>query len=302
MASLATPASEKAGIEAFRRDVIEGSRSALVLVDFWAEWCGPCKTLTPLLEKVTAARAPRVKLVKIDVDKNPTLASQFRIQSIPTVYAFIAGQPVDGFQGALGERELTAFVDRLLAAVPGGAEAGMSEAEEIAALLEATDVALAEGAHDEAAEMLGALAQQFPDRADIAGKYALALLAGGNIDGARAALVPVAADSKDADVVKARAALAIAAEAVPVDDIAALIGRVAVEPDNLDQRFELAGGLLARGDRDGAADQLLAIVAADRQWREGVAQARLLKLFEAAGIGDAWSVKTRARLRTILFS
>ncbi len=301
LASIATAAAEKASIEAFRRDVIDPSQAALVLVDFWAEWCGPCKTLTPLLEKVVAARAPRVRLVKIDVDKNQALAAQFRIQSIPTVYAFIAGQPVDGFQGALGERELAAFVDRLLAAVPGAADAP-SDAEQIAVLLQAAEDALAEGAVFEATEMLGALAQEFPDRADIAGKYALALLAGGQVDGARAALEPVPADAKDADVVKARAALAIAAEAVPVDDLAGLAASVAADPANLDQRFELAGGLLARGDRDAAADQLLAIVAADRTWQEGAAQARLLKLFEAAGLGDPWSINTRARLRSLLFS
>ncbi len=301
MASIATAAAEKASIEAFRRDVIEASKTALVLVDFWAEWCGPCKTLTPLLEKVTAARAPRVRLVKIDVDKNQTLAAQFRIQSIPTVYAFIAGQPVDGFQGALGERELTAFVDRLLAKAPAGAAEPSAEAE-IAALLEAVDIALAEGAHEEAAETLAALVQEFPDRGDIAGKYALALLGLGHVDGARAALAAVAPDAKDADVAKARAALALAIDVTPVDDVAGLIDRVAADPDDLQQRYDLAGALLGRGDRDGAADHLLAIIAADRQWQEGAAQARLLKLFEAVGLSDPWSIKTRARLRSLLFS
>ncbi len=301
MASIATAAAEKASIEAFRRDVIEASKTALVLVDFWAEWCGPCKTLTPLLEKVTAARAPRVRLVKIDVDKNQTLAAQFRIQSIPTVYAFLAGQPVDGFQGALGERELTAFVDRLLAKAPAGAAEPSAEAE-IAALLEAVDIALAEGAHEEAAETLAALVQEFPDRGDIAGKYALALLGLGHVDGARAALAAVAPDAKDADVAKARAALALAIDVTPVDDVAGLIDRVAADPDDLQQRYDLAGALLGRGDRDGAADHLLAIIAADRQWQEGAAQARLLKLFEAVGLSDPWSIKTRARLRSLLFS
>jgi putative thioredoxin len=303
LASIATAAAEKASIEAFRRDVIDASKTALVLVDFWAEWCGPCKTLTPLLEKVVAARAPRVRLVKIDVDRNQTLAAQFRIQSIPTVYAFIAGQPVDGFQGALGERELLAFIDRLLAAMPGNGDDGaLSPEAEITELLAAVDAAMAEGANVEAAEMLAALAQEFPDRADIAAKYALALLGLGQVDGARAALAAVPADARDADVVKARAALAIAAEAVPVDDLAGLAARVAADPGNLDQRFELAGGLLARSDRDAAADQLLAIVAADRQWQDGAAQARLLTLFEAAGLGDPWSIKIRARLRSLLFS
>ncbi len=301
MASLATSTSEKASIEAFRRDVIEASATALVLVDFWAEWCGPCKTLTPLLEKVVASRAPRVTLVKIDVDKNQTLASQFRIQSIPTVFAFMDGQPVDGFQGALGERELTAFVDRLLAAAPPPPEVLDAEAE-IAAIVEAADAAVAEGAHDEAAEMFGALVQELPDRHDIAARYARALLAGGKADAAAAALAPVPADSKDPEVSRARAAVALAQEAAPVADLPGLQARVAAAPDDQALRFELAGGLLARGDRDGAADALLAIIAADRTWHDGAAQARLLKLFEAVGLGDAWSVKTRARLRSILFS
>ncbi len=301
LASLATAASEKASIEAFRRDVIDASKTALVLVDFWAEWCGPCKTLTPLLEKVVAANAPRVKLVKIDVDKNQTLAAQFRIQSIPTVYAFLGGAPVDGFQGALGERELKAFIDRLLAGAP--LPAGEADAEaEIAELVAAAEAASAAGVHDDAAAMLGALVQEFPDRADLAGKYALALIAGGKTDAAAAALAVVPADSKDPDVARARAAVAVAREAQPVDDLAGLAARVAAAPDAHDLRFELAGGLLARGDRDAAAEALLAIVAADRTWNEGAAQARLLKLFEAAGVGDPWSIKVRARLRSILFS
>ncbi len=301
MASLATAASEKASIEAFRRDVIEASRTALVLVDFWAEWCGPCKTLTPLLERVVAAREPRVKLVKIDVDANQTLAAQFRIQSIPTVYAFLNGQPVDGFQGALGERELIAFVERLLAAVPAPAGAVDEEAE-IAALVAAAEAASAAGQHEDAAAMLGALVAELPEREGLAGKYALALLAGGQVEAAAEALAPVPGDSKDADVLRARAGLALAETAAPVDDLAGLAARVVASPDDHPLRHELAGGLLARGDRDAAADHLLTIVAADRKWNDGAAQAMLLKLFEANGVGDPWSIKTRARLRSILFS
>ncbi len=301
MASLATAATEKASIEAFRRDVIDASKTALVLVDFWAEWCGPCKTLTPLLEKVVAAHAPRVKLVKIDVDANQTLAAQFRIQSIPTVYAFLNGQPVDGFQGALGERELTAFVTRLLQAAPPPPGEADLEAE-IAALVTAAEAASAEGAHEDAAAMLGSLVQEFPEREALVAKYALALVAGGKADAAGAALAALPADSKDPDVARARAAVALASEAAPVDDLAGLAAQVAAHPDDHALRFELAGGLLARGDRDAAADHLLAIVAADRGWNEGAAQQRLLKLFEAVGLGDPWSTRTRARLRSILFS
>ncbi len=301
MASLATAATEKASIEAFRRDVIDSSKTALVLVDFWAEWCGPCKTLGPLLEKVTAAKAPRVKLVKIDVDKNQTLAAQFRIQSIPTVYAFLNGAPVDGFQGALGERELTAFVDRLLAGAPPSADEADQEAE-IAALVQSAEQASAAGAHGDALGIFGAIVQELPDRHDIIGKYALALLAAGNAQGAADALAPVPDDSKDEGVIKARAAVALALDAVPVDDLAGLEAQVAAAPDDHALRYELAGGYMARGDRDAAADHLLTIVAADRSWNESAAQAKLLKLFEAAGLGDPWSIKVRARLRSILFA
>ncbi|WP_310496635.1 thioredoxin [Sandarakinorhabdus sp.] len=301
MASLAPSTAEKASIEAFRTDVIDASKTALVLVDFWAEWCGPCKTLGPLLEKITAARAPKVKLVKIDVDKNQALAAQFRIQSIPTVYAFLDGRPVDGFQGALGERELTAFVEKLLAGVPASDTEAAMEAQ-IAELVGAAEAASAEGAHHEAAQMLGALVQELPDRADLAGKYALVLLAAGDVDSATAALALVPADAKDADVIRARAALALAADAVPADDLADLAAKVVADPADLQSRYDLAGGLIGRGDQDGAADQLLAVISADRGWNEGAARERLLKMFEAAGIGDPWSIKTRARLRTIWFS
>ncbi len=301
MASLATAATEKASIDAFRRDVVEASKDALVLVDFWAEWCGPCKTLTPLLERVTAANAPRVKLVKIDVDKNQSLASQFRIQSIPTVYAFLNGQPIDGFQGALGERELQAFVDRLLAAAP--MPPGDAEAEaEIAALIESAEAASAAGQHDDALAMFGALTAELPEREGLAARHALALVAAGQADAAAAALANVAADSKDADVARARAAIALASVAVPVDDLAGLQADVDADPDNHQLRYDLAAALIARGDNDAAADALLVIAAADRGWNDGAAPAQLRTMFEAAGVGSPWSIKTRARLRSILFA
>jgi putative thioredoxin len=301
LASLATAASERAAIEAFRRDVIEASQTALVLVDFWAEWCGPCKTLGPLLEKLVAARAPRVKLVKIDVDKNQTLAAQFRIQSIPTVYAFMGGAPVDGFQGALGERELTAFIDRLLAGAPPAPDEA-EEAAQIEAMVAAAQAASTEGRHEQACGLLAELVRALPDRPDLAARYALALLAAGQPAAAAEALKPIPADSKDETVARARAAVALASEAEPVADLPGLAARVAASPEDHALRYQLAGGLLARGDRDGAADALLAIVAADRDWNDGAARTRLLKLFEAAGLADPWSIKTRARLRAILFA
>jgi putative thioredoxin len=299
MASLATPQSEKASIAAFRTDVIDASMDALVLVDFWAEWCGPCKTLGPLIERVVASYAPRVKLVKIDVDKNPTIAGQFRVQSIPTVYAFLGGQPVDGFAGAVGERELKAFIDRLLAGAPAP---GGDEEAEIAALVEAANTALAERRNEEAAEIFGSLLREFPERHDLAGGYARALLALGQIDGAEAALQTVPADSKEAGVAQARAALALAREAGNAGDAAALAAAVAAAPDDHAKRFELAGGLLARGDRDGAAEALLEIIRRDRGWNEGAARERFLKLLESAGLDDKWALAQRRKLSTILFS
>ena len=301
MASIPNPAAERASIEAFRRDVIEASKTALVLVDFWAEWCGPCKTLGPALERVVAARAPKVKLVKIDVDKNQALAAQFRIQSIPTVYAFLDGRPVDGFQGALPDRELAQFIDRLLAGVPASADEAALE-EQIAQLIAAAGEAIAAGAHDDAAAMLAMAVQELPEREDLAGHYALALIAAGKLDGARAALAAVPETSKDEVVARARAALALAADAPADDELAPLLA--AVEADSADHqaRFDLASALAARGDRDAAADHLLAIIRADRGWNEGAAREKLLKMFEAAGLADPWSVKTRAALRAIWFA
>ena len=301
LATLPNPAAEKASIDGFRRDVIEASKTALVLVDFWAEWCGPCKTLGPALERLVAARAPKVQLVKIDVDKNQALAAQFRIQSIPTVYAFLDGRPVDGFQGALPERELAQFVDRLLAGVPASADEAALE-EQIAALIGAAEDAAAAGAHDDAAAMLTALVQELPDRHDLAGRLALALIAGSRLDEAAAVLDAVPLDAKDEMIARARAALALAAAAPADDELAPLQAAVEAAPDDHAARFELAGALAARGNRDSAAEHLLAIIKADRGWNEDAARQKLLTLFEAAGLADPWSVKTRAALRTIWFA
>ncbi|WP_156255709.1 thioredoxin [Sandarakinorhabdus oryzae] len=301
MASIPNPAAEKASIEAFRRDVIDASKTALVLVDFWAEWCGPCKTLGPMIERLVAARAPKVKLVKIDVDKNQALAAQFRIQSIPTVYAFLDGRPVDGFQGALPERELAQFIDRLLAGVPASDDEAALE-EQIGQLVAAAEEATAAGAHDDAAAMLAALVQELPDRHDLVARYALALVAGDKTEAAAAALQVVPVDSKDELVTRARAALALAAEAPADDELSHLVAKVTTHPDDHAARFELAGALAARGERDGAAEHLLAIIKADRSWNEGAAREKLLTMFEAAGLADPWSVKTRAALRAIWFA
>jgi putative thioredoxin len=299
VASLSTPQADKASIDAFKRDVIDASATTLILVDFWAEWCGPCKTLTPALERVVAANAPRVKLVKIDVDKHPAISAQFRIQSIPTVYGFLRGAPVDGFQGALSERELKTFVDRLLAAMP---PAPGDPETEIKAMIVDANTALDEGAVSEAAEMFGALAQEFPDRVEVIAGYARALVALGQFDAADIALGVLPADAKDPTLAQTRAAIALAKDAPPVDDLAGLAACVVADPDDHAGAVELAGGLIARGDRDGAADTLLASIARDRAANDGAAKAKLLKLLEAAGFADPWAAAVRRRLSTILFA
>ncbi len=299
MASLSTPQADKASIDAFKRDVIDASATTLVLVDFWAEWCGPCKTLTPALERIVAANAPRVALVKIDVDKHPAVSAQFRIQSIPTVYAFLRGQPVDGFQGALSERELKTFVDRLLAAMPPAP--GDPEAE-IAAMIADANAALDDGAIADAATMFAALIAELPDRVEVIAGHARALVALGEYDAADAALAALPADAKDPTLARTRAAIALAKDAPPVDDLAGLAARVDADPDDHAGTVELAGGLIARGDRDGAADVLLASIARDRAANDGAARTKLLTLLEAAGFADPWAAAVRRRLSTILFA
>jgi putative thioredoxin len=299
VASLSTPQVDKASIAAFKRDVIDGSANTLVLVDFWAEWCGPCKTLTPILERAVAATGGRATLVKIDVDAHQAIAAQFRVQSIPTVYAFIGGQPVDGFQGALGEREVKAFIDRLLAAVPPAPGDPETEVKEMIA---AANAALDEGAAAEAGEMFGALAQEFPDRVEVIAGYARALVALGQPAAAETALSVLPADAKDPTLAQTRAAIALAKDAVPVDDLAALAARIAADPDDHAGAVELAGGRMAAGDRDGAADILLASIARDREANDAAAKAKLLKMLEAAGFADPWAAAVRRRLSTILFA
>jgi putative thioredoxin len=298
VATVPLSADDRAAIETFRRDVVEASLTSLVLVRFTADWCGPCKQLAPLIDKaVTDAGQGRTKQVVIDIDRQRMIAEQFRIQSVPTVYAFLGGQPVDGFVGMKSEREVKAFIEKLLATLPPTED----EADLDALVAQATQL-LDAGDAASAAEAFAALAREAPDRADIVAGYARALLALGQVEGAEAALATLPADSKDAAVVQARAALDLAKSAAPPGELAALEARIAADPADHQARIDLANALFAAGHRDAAADQLLAAIAADREWNEGQARAQLLKLIEAVGFGDPWSVATRRKLSSLLFS
>ena len=291
-------AEDRAAVEAFRRDVLETSLDHLVLVRFTATWCGPCKQLAPILDKAIAEHGQgRTRQVVIDIDQQRLIAEQFRIQSVPTVYAFLGGNPVDGFVGVKSEREIKAFLERLLAALPPTAEE-----ESVEALVAAANALLDAGEAQQAAEAFAALAPQYPDRADVVAGYARALLALGEAQAARDALATVAADSTDAAVLQARAALELAEAAAPATELAALQQRITADPDDHQARIDLAQALFAGGRADEAADQLLASITQDRAWNDGAARAQLLKLIEARGLSDPWSIATRRRVSQLLFS
>jgi putative thioredoxin len=298
MASLSLSAQEREAIDRFRRDVLEASLSGVVVVRFTAEWCGPCKQLAPIIDRAIAAIGdPRISQVVIDIDQNRLIAEQFRIQSVPTVYGFVGGRPVDGFVGAQPEREIRAFLEKLLQAL--GPD---TAAQNLDAMIEEANQALNAGEAQAAARAFAELAQAFPDRADVIGGYARALVALGEMDGARAALDKLPNGADHPAVQQARAALELAEGAADPADVAAFRQRLATDPDDHEARFALASAELARGSRSEAAEHLLHIVGADRDWEGGKARETLLKLIESVGLGDPWSVETRRRLRHILFA
>jgi putative thioredoxin len=293
-----TAAAESAVVETttqgFLKDVIEESKRQPVLVDFWAPWCGPCKQLTPILEKAVKAAKGKVKLAKMDIDKHPEIPGQMGIQSIPAVIAFANGQPVDGFMGALPEAQVIAFLERVTKGKIGAEEKD---------LLKEADTALAAGNAAEAANLYGQLLKE--DSGNVAALAGLArcYVATGNIEQAKKTLALVPETKlNDSAVAAARAALELAEQAKSVGPIDELEKKVAANPLDHQARFDLAAALNAKGKRAEAAEHLIAIVKRDRKWSEDGARKQLVQFFEAWGPTDPATVEGRKRLSSILFS
>ncbi len=281
--------------QGFPTDVIQESRNQPVLVDFWAPWCGPCKQLQPALEKVVAAAKGRVKLVKMNIDDHPAIAGQLGIQSIPAVIAFRDGQPVDGFMGAVPESKIVEFIDKV--AGPGGAGAAIEDA--MAAANEAREAGDLQGA----AQIYSAVLGEEPGHPQASAALATLLADAGQMADAAAIIEAVPAEnSGHPDIAAVKARLELDQQVAALGDPAALERRLEVDPADHGARFDLALIQNARGDRDSATDSLLAIVKADREWREDGARAQLLKFFEAWGMTDPATLSARRKLSSLLFS
>jgi putative thioredoxin len=293
---------EQKAVDAFRQDVVEPSMEKLVIIDFWAEWCGPCKELTPVIEKVAADYADKgVVLAKINVDENKFIAAQFQVRSIPTVYAMFQGQPVADLTSARTEPQLTEMIDKLLAQFP--IKAGAPDpAADVAPLVAAGEELLATDGAERAYGLFAEAVSIMPEHSDALSGMIRALVALDRLEEA-AAIYDSLADAikMEPALERARAAVTIAAEAVDPEEMKALIDAVAAHPEDASARFDLANAQMAAGERDNAADALLHIIANDPEWNENAARKRLLEIFDLIGIADPWVSATRRKLSAALF-
>ena len=294
---------EQKAVDRFRQQVAEPSMTKLVILDFWAEWCGPCKALTPLLEKVAADYADKgVVLAKVNVDEEQFIAAQFQVRSIPTVYALFQGQPVADLTNARSESQLRGALDQLLEKLPIQAGADGAAAPDIAPLLAMGEEVLEGGDGERAAGIFGQIVEMAPDSAEAHAGLIRALALAGRTEEAQAALDGLEVTLLANPVIeRAKSALELAKDKPDDSELAELRSAAAAAPTDMDAQLAYANAAFAAGDRDAAADTLLRMIATDREWNEGAARAKLLRIFEVVGLEDPWVAANRRRLSTILF-
>ena len=302
VASLGLSLDEQKAVDRFRSAVVEPSMTSLVVLDFWAEWCGPCKALTPVLEKVCAEYADKgVVLAKVNVDEEQFIAAQFQVRSIPTVYALFQGQPIADLTSARSESQLKTMLDQLLAKLPVQ-PAGAAPAQDITPLLAMGEDVLASGDPTRAATIFAQIVEIAPDNTAAQAGLVRSLTTAGQLDEAGevlAALDP--ALTADPAIAQARAALELAKDRPDDSELTGLRAAAAANPADMDTQLGFATAAFAAGERETAAETLLAMIAADRTWNEGAARAKLLQIFEATGLEHPWVAATRRKLSTILF-
>lgn len=281
----------------FMADVVETSQEVPVIVDFWAPWCGPCKQLTPAIEAEVLAAKGAVKLVKINVDENQMIAGQMRVQSIPTVYAFYKGQPINGFQGALPQSQIKAFIEKVVEASGGDASGGLDDA------LDAADEMLANGELPDAAQTYAAIMEEDPDNARAVAGLIKTYMAAGEVERATQLLASVQEPlASSAEITAVRAQVELSAASADAGELDGLRAAVDANPDDLQARYDLAMAEIGEGENAAAVDSLLEIFKRDREWNDGAAKEQLFKLFDALGPKDPAAQSGRRRLSSMIFA